>query len=466
MAFLGAQLGAATAPLLITGVLDPREGMLAIAIGVLWLGLASDRRAAAVGRFVLGAGLIAFGLHVLRPAFEPFVGDSALIPFVDHLRTDTVRGLVTCALLGAALVAAFQGPAPVVVLVLGIAQTTGHLDLRTALAILTGSGLGAAVGALLTAPAGARSRRLVQLHLLLGTASTVLALATVRIWSALADRLVAGSPHDIEWGKRVLLPNMGMHLGVALALSQLAIALVLVPFVPLLVRALARLRPETVSPALGFVGDRGRLVRESVLRAARAQREALGVLPDLTLHGQRSSGRMAEHALADARVTLEEVLPICATGEQPMAIARGAFALLQLARALESLLRQGERLTDRRVAAAAGAGALPPLLDQEEAVVVAMHGLLLRGLDAVTAGLDKQEEIDLDEARAREIEMNGQEARARGAFLAGSARAGASLANEIGVLELVDAYEVAGNQLYRVAEALSEGDAQAAMAAV
>jgi len=80
--------------------------------------------------------------------------------------------------------------------------------------------------------------------------------------------------------------------------------------------------------------------------------------------------------------------------------------------------------------------------------------------------LDQQERIDLDEARAREIEMNGQEARARSALLAVGPRAAEALANEIGVLELVDAYEVAGNQLYRVAEALSEGDAHAAMAAV
>ena len=80
--------------------------------------------------------------------------------------------------------------------------------------------------------------------------------------------------------------------------------------------------------------------------------------------------------------------------------------------------------------------------------------------------LDQQEGIDIDEARAREIEMNGQEARARGALLAGSPRAGAPLANEIGVLELVDAYEIAGNQLYRVAEALGADDAHAAMAAV
>jgi hypothetical protein len=466
VAFLGAQLGAATAPLLITGVLDPREGLVAIAIGVLWLGLASDRRATAFGRFVLGAGLVAFGLHVLRPAFEPFVADSTLIPFVSHLRADSLPGLITCALLGAALVAAFQGPAPVVVLVLGIAQTTGHLDLRTALAILTGSGLGAAVGAVLTAPAGARSRRLVQLHLLLGTASTVLALATVRVWSTLADRLVAGSPHDIEWGKRVLLPNMGKHLGVAFALSQVAIALMLVPAVPALVRALARLRPEAASATLGYVGDRARLVRERLLRAVRSQREALVALPDLVLHGLRARGRMAEHAMADARATLEEALPIIAAGAERTPLARGAFALLQLERSLESLLREAERLTDRRVAAAAGAGALPPLGAQEEGIVASMQALLLQGLDAIAAGIDRRGPVDLEEARAREIEMNGQEARARGALLTANPPAREALASQIGVLELVDAYETAGNQLYRATETLGEGDADVAMAAV
>jgi hypothetical protein len=390
-----------------------------------------------------------------------------LIPFVQHLRADTFRGLLTCALLGAALVAAFQGPAPVVVLVLGIAQTTGHLDLRTALAILTGSGLGAAVGALLTAPVGARSRRLAQLHLLLGLTSTVLALASVRIWSGLADRLVAGSPHDIEWGKRVLLPNMGKHLGVAFALSQLAIALVLVPAVPLLARLLARLRPERAVPALRTVGDRVRLMRERLVRAARAQREALAALPELALHGLRSAGRAAEHALADARTTLEEALPLGAAGPEPSPLARPAFALLGLQRSFEGLLGQAERLTDRRVAVAAGADALPPLSGREEAVIAGMQALLLRGLAAIGESLDGGPGVDLEQARGREIEMNGYEARARGAVLAAAnPRAGEALASEIGVLELVDAYETAGNQLYRVAEALSEGEGDVAMAAV
>jgi len=456
VAFLGAQLGAATAPLVITGFLDPREGLLAIAVGVLWLGLASDRRATALGRFVLGAGLIAFGLHVLRPAFEPFVADNTLIPFIAHLRTDGVGGMMTCALLGAALVAAFQGPAPVVVLVLSIAQTTGHLDLRTALAILSGSALGSAIGALLTTPAGARSRRLVQLHLLLGVAGTTLALASVRVWSALADRLVAGSPHEVEWGKRVLLPNMGKHLGIAFALSQIAIAIVLAPCIPVLARALARLLPETVPAAMREVGDRARFVRDRLARAARVQRGALDSVLALALRGVRVSGRVAEHALADARATLEEVLQVIAGSAERTALARGAYASLQLERSLESLLRQAEMLTDRRVAAAADADALPPLPSRDEEVVVRMHGLLTEGLDALLASLEGRAAIDVEEARSREIEMNGQEARGRQALLMADHGGADTLARELGVLELVDAFESAGNQVYRAAEALAD----------
>jgi hypothetical protein len=261
----------------------------------------------------------------------------------------------------------------------------------------------------------------------------------------------------------VLLPNMGKHLGVAFALSQLAIALLLVPAIPVLVRALARLRPERVARALGHVGDRARLVRERLVRAVAAQREALAALPALSLHGGRAAGRMAEHALVDARTALEEALPFCAAGAERTPLARAAFALLQLERALESLLRQAERLTDRRIAAAAGVAALPPLPSQEEAVVVGMHALLVQGLDAISASLDKAQPMDLDEARAREIEMNGQEARARGALLGAGAADG--FANEIGVLELADAYESAGNQLYRAAEALSADDGDIALAA-
>ena len=97
---------------------------------------------------------------------------------------------------------------------------------------------------------------------------------------------------------------------------------------------------------------------------------------------------------------------------------------------------------------------------------MSMQALLVQGLDATAAGLDPRTPIDVEEARAREIEMNGHEARARAALLAANRPDGEALVNEIGVLELVDAYETAGNQLYRVAEALGESDADVATVAV
>ena len=113
-------------------------------------------------------------------------------------------------------------------------------------------------------------------------------------------------------------------------------------------------------------------------------------------------------------------------------------------------------LTDRRVAAAADADALPPLPSRDEEILVRMHELLTQGLDALLASLDGRAAIDVEEARGREIEMNAQEARGRNALLVADRRSGDTLASALGVLELIDAFESAGNQVYRASEALAE----------
>lgn len=457
-AFLGAQLGAASAPL-VTGLLDPREGLLIIAVAVLWLAFASDRRARAVARLVLGAGLIALGLQTLRPGFEPFVEEPRLLSLVASLRADGVAAIAVCALLGAALVALLQGPAPVVVLVLVLAQTTAQWDLRTALAVLSGSGLGAAVGALLTTPGGRRGRRLAELHLVLGLLGTVFTAATVDVWSTLADMLVPGVPHELRWGKRVLLPNLGMHLGVAFALSQLASAVLLLPFVPRLSRALERILPEPRLSALPSIGDARSVVQNGLVQVLTIGREGLARLSDLALDGRRDAGRFAEHRLSDARVRLQELLsgPVLAlrdTLDQGV-LARAAFASLGLLRSFDALHRQCERLTDARLALARGEHEITALPTEDVEVLSEMHGLLESGLAAAITAVESRQPADLDAALAHEIRMNALEARLRSALQRG-VRDAAAVERHLLVLELADAYEIAGNQLYRLMEALAE----------
>ena len=465
-AFLGAQIGAATAPL-VTGLIDPREGLLVIAVGVLWLGLSSDRRSTAMARFVLGAGLIALGLQTLRPGFEPFVQDPRLLSFVASLRADGVLDVAVCALLGAALVAVLQGPAPVVVLVLVLAQTTAEWDLRTGLAVLSGSGLGAAAGALLTTPAGRACRRLAELHLLLGAASTILSATTVGLWSQLADVIVPGVPHEVEWGKRVLLPNFGLHLGVAFALSQVGAALVLLPAVRWFARGLERLLPDGSQRELSRVGDPAGVVRAGLLRVLTAQRSGIEPLLELALDGRREAGRTVEHRLADAHEVLEELVagPVLALDKdsEGTLLGRAAFGCLQLERALDGVHRQAERLIDRRVALSSDEEARGLLPDDEE-TLRKLHELLAEGLDGLVQSIERRVAVDLELSRAREIRMNGLEARARAAVLSGE-REPAVVRMHLGVLGLVDAYEAAGNQVYRLSEALAATYAKSSAAA-
>jgi hypothetical protein len=460
-AFLGAQLGAATAPL-ITGLFDPREGLLVVALGVMWLGFATNRRTTALARLTLGVGLIAFGLQTLRPGFEPFVQDPALLAFISKLRATSFAGVATCALLGAALVAVFQGPAPVCVLVLVLAQTTAQWDLRTALAVLSGSGLGAALGSTLTTAAGPSSRKLALLHLILGLASTVIAACTVDIFGNLADWVVPGIPHEVRWGKRVLLPNLGLHLGAAFAMTQLAAALVLLPASFPLARLVERWFPRDRPSAIPNVGDAARVTQARLLVLAETQLSSLLPLRELALHGDRDAGRRVELAISEAQSQLDALVagPVVALGDAPAtrALRGAALTSVQLQRSLEGLERQAERFVDARVALS-DSGRPSELAESDLAALDEMHATLDAAGSSLLAALRGDTVLDLEAARAREIAMNALEARLRKGVLEGDPH---MVRSHLAVLKLADAYEATGNQLYRLSEATAEALSTAA----
>jgi Na+/phosphate symporter len=460
-AFLGATLGAALAPLALANVAQPHWGLPALAIGTLLLGLARDRRSKAAARLMLGVGLVAFGVQVLRPDFEPFVSSARLLAALDGFAPGGLLGSVSSALLGAGLVALFQGPAPVLILALAIAELTGHQSTRSILALLSGSGLGAALAALLTTSHRRRFHRFARLNLLAGACGTLLTAATVEPFSRLSDLLAAGHAHAIWNGKHLLSP-IAWPVIVAFALSQLTAAAVLLPLLPRLQRWVERSWPERAAVAELPALLAERAVRDGLCAVLGAQQAALPSILELALDGLRGSGRRAEHQLAEAHSALDALFagPLLALPARPSVptaadLGRIALACQQLQRSFEALLEQAERLTESRILCSQpSAGALTPSVP-EQALLREVHGLIAAGLSSALTHLRAQSLPDADETRAREIRLNATEASTRRALLADGLESH-HLQQSLGLIELIAAYEMTGNQLYRLAEALDQ----------
>ncbi len=458
---LGAQLGAAVTPSVL-GLVSTREGLLVVSIGVLWLALASDRRSEAFGKIILGCGLLFFGLHLLRQGFEPLVSNPELLPYLDHFHAGTLSGRLSCVLAGVLLTALLQGPAPVFVLVLGLAQSTGRLDLTSALAILSGSTLGAAIGTQIVAgPFGSASRRVARVHLLLGLCGTLVLAAGAGLLADLSDALVPGQVAAVAYGKKVLLPLMGRHLVAGFALGQALVTVLLLACIPSAVKTVERMalrsRTRRVTPLHGTEGVSA--LRTGLVAALGRYREVLGAIRDLTVLGERRRGRDCEHILAETRAEIEPLLGgalLTRTDHQEMGrLRQAAVATVQLQRALEELLHHAERNTEQNLALqpAGAAGELPP---RDRTTLEALHALLVEGIDELARDLKAGLTPDLDSARSREIRLNATESESRQGLLVDADKGEpVMIARRLNSTELVNAYETVGNHLYRLNEALA-----------
>jgi hypothetical protein len=290
----------------------------------------------------------------------------------------------------------------------------------------------------------------------------VLTACAVDVFAYLADWVVPGVPHELRWGKRVLLPNLGLHLGAAFAMSQLAAAVLLSPVVFPLARLVERWFPRDRPSAIPNVGDAARVTQTHLLAVVETQLSSLIPLRDLALDGDRDAGMRVELAISEAQGLLDELVagPVIALGDAPQgrALRSAALTSAQLQRSLEGLERQAERFIDARVALS-DSGRPAELAERDLTALEEMHQNLSAAGDALLQALRGDAPVDLDTARAREIAMNALEARLRKGVLEGDPQA---VRGHLAVLKLADAYEATGNQLYRLGEALAEGLSQGA----
>jgi Na+/Pi-cotransporter len=453
IACLTVPLGAALAPLLVTGLVEPREGLLIVAMGVVWLLLGRGRRLEALASLLLGTGLVAYGMQVFRPALEPFLADATVWSLVHDLRAESVREVALCAGLGALAVALMHGPGPLVVLLLSVAQATHHGDLRTLLALLSGTSAGAALAGLITAPASLGARRLAKLHLLVAVLASLLQALSIDVWVFVVEGLFGRLDATMHWTERAPVSELGLRLFVSFFLSQSACALALSFLVP----RLSAFSQKTSEREAARQESSVRPLREVLDRVLRAHGDVLNKVYALAQSGERRRGQEAEQALREARHEMDLLLggPLREAAGRA-ALGGVAFSVLQLQNALDHLLAKTERMIDAQVAGASGAEQTETETRTERQVLLDdLHRLLSEGLDAARVSLSEGKPLDLDAARGREIQMNRIEASARALLLAEDSRVDPG-EGHLSLLQVVDAYEASGNQVYRLAEQLGD----------
>ena len=180
---------------------------------------------------------------------------------------------------------------------------------------------------------------------------------------------------------------------------------------------------------------------------------------ELALTGERGAGRSAEHRLSEAREALEALLraplPEPAREAEAESLASIAFGSLQFQRSLEALLLEVERLTDAASATRTHPRSWRCWPAPTKHRCARCRSCCRRACGCWRTACETGRSIELESARAREIQMNAIESQLRSSLLADQRKSG-SEQRKYGLLKVIDAYETAGNQVYRLAELLGE----------
>ena len=249
--------------------------------------------------------------HALRTASPPeqhraLVGDPQILPYVGYLQADGAIALLTCAATGALLAFVLQGPGPIYVLVVGLAQASGAIPLTNALAILAGTSAGAALGMALVAQSNRSTRKLAIPHLAYGIAATLFALATLPVWTGLAEAIIGSETAAVEYGHSVVRVHMSARLAIGFAGSQLAAAALWLAVLPALTaRAIRHREAAPPAPPPQSADALALATQRELAKILARQRLVVEIALETSCASERARAADAEEALAEARRQME-----------------------------------------------------------------------------------------------------------------------------------------------------------------
>ena len=428
-AHVGAVVVGALLPLAAT-----REALLIITAGVILRLTTSDSQGRAIAKMIIGLGLLLHGAHTLRTGLAPLAEQPSWLLELRHLEVMSPGGLLLTALLGGLLAFAAQSPGVAFVLVLSVCQATSFLSVEQGLAILAGTTLGAALSTtMISWPLGLLSRRIALAHGLLALLSLVLMWLMLPWLPDLLTIVLGTNPEELARGKKILRPNISLHLVVGFIAMQAAAT------------ALAMLATKTLSRKLNPTEARAapREIDEStppVKTALEQQHLALEAMEGILL-GDPSAPSHVDAHLERVRRLSEEQLETGVTNPDTL------IAILAVQQSLEQVRYTVTRAAERGLKIEGESGRC----------IENIHAHLLAGLDDAIALIDGSGSTDLEELRAREIRINATEADLRARLRRESADKPFS-SEMLDLAELANGYESVGNQIYRLSLGLLPDD--------
>ncbi|KIG18987.1 Sodium-dependent phosphate transporter [Enhygromyxa salina] len=408
-----------------------REAPLVIAVGVILRLTATEQRGRSTAKIVTGVGLLLYGAHMLRSGFAPLAEQPSVLLELRHLDVGSFTGLLLAAAFGAFAAFVTQGPGVVFVLVLSVSQATSFLSIDQALAILVGTSLASALSTTLVSwPLGRTSRQIALAHAILAAVTVVVMWLMLPWLPELVATLLNSNPDKLDRGKKLLHPNVGIHLAVGFIVMQSVATLAVLPVVTRLSRLLrpayARSATKEIGPSLQPIS----VVLIEQKRALEQMQAVLGGDPDAPAELERHLERARD--LADAHL---------AKASAGSTDTDTLVSILSVAQSMEQVRYTVERAARRGVRLEGEGGRF----------IAELYGLLLAGLDDATTLIGGGGGPEIDDLRAREIQINATEAALR-EYLRAQIEAGddANSANLLRLAELANGYETVGNQLYRL----------------
>lgn len=343
---IAAALGANVGTTLVAfsfGFLSIEIALALIVGGFVFFRCSQNGRLRDLGRVLIGLGIALFALHELSGVLQPLSQSPGFTLILRMATQDVVPAAIV-----AVLFAWLSHSSIAAVLLVASMTGAGFVSLPVAFAMVLGANVGTAINPLVHSRyAGAGAIRLAVSNLvtrLLGCLIVLPLLPLIAGWDAWA----ASEPSSV----------LGFHL-----LFNLAVAILLLPFVPLLARFLTRLLPERLDSAdptqPQFLDDK--VVAKPVVALANAQREALRMADVVRTMLERSRGifdssdrarveeiRRMDDTLDSLHEAIQRYLAAVGTQRLPKESLRRAESILSFAVSLEHIGDVVSRLLMKR----------------------------------------------------------------------------------------------------------------------